>query len=175
MANKKNIKVGDTIKARIYDRYGYSTIIRKVQSVKSLSGKKRITVIYGGYNNFVVKPEEIISVKPKVSGVGKVIKNKKNKFGIDVEKPRDITLINDKIRDKIKKFKTLDPIQKAVRESNYLHTLSYTPAWKKDLTGNLLAVRRRTKIEYCKTVNTANKRLKELKINHVIFSKTCKL
>ena len=114
-------------------------------------------------------------INPKVSGVGKVIKNKKNKFGIDVEKPRDITLINDKIRDKIKKFKTLDPIQKAVRESNYLHTLSYTPAWKKDLTGNLLAVRRRTKIEYCKTVNTANKRLKELKINHVIFSKTCKL
>ena len=98
----------------------------------------------------------------------------KRKFGIDVTGPKSITEINKKIRDKIEKSKTVSPIEKAVRESQFLYTLTFTPAWATDLRGKIQSVRRRTKTEYCRTVATANRRMKKLKINHIVFSKLCK-
>ena len=98
----------------------------------------------------------------------------KRKFGIDIETAKDITEINKKIRRDIDKFKTLSPIEKSVRESQYLYTLSFTPAWRKDMRGKLQSIRKRAKSEYCKTVTAANKRRKKLNLHHITFSKLCK-
>ena len=98
----------------------------------------------------------------------------KRKFGIDIETDKDITEIKKKIRRDIDKFKTLSPIEKAVRESQYLYTLSFTPAWRKDMRGKLQSLRKRAKSEYCKTVSAANKRRKNLNLHHITFSKLCK-
>lgn len=98
----------------------------------------------------------------------------RRKFGIDVEKAKDITEINKKIKDKLMKAGSFATIEKALDESRYLYVLSFTPAWKEDLKRNLMPVRRRAKAEYCKLVPIANKKLKEKNINHVVFSKLCK-
>lgn len=119
-------------------------------------------------------------VKTKRKAVGKGTKRKvvrsvgRRKFGIDVEKAKDITEINRKIKEKLLKAGSFATIEKALDESRYLYTLSFTPNWKEDLKRNLMPVRRRAKSEYCKLVPIANKRLKDKGINHVVFSKLCK-
>jgi hypothetical protein len=185
---KKGIKIITDLKSKgrfeTKDIKGVSEMLAmeqaQITAKRMSSGYKRDYPLFYKriYSEFKTKIEKGIR-KGGINGIGakrvsKVIVNKNNKFGIDVERPKDITLINDKIRAKIEKFKTLEPIQKAVRESNYLHTLSFTDNWKKDLKGRLQAVRKKTKTEYCKTVRVANHRIKYLKIHHVIFSKTCK-
>jgi len=95
------------------------------------------------------------------------------KFGIDVETPRDITLINDKIREKLKKSRSQATIDKHLAQSRYLYTLTFSPAWKKDLRGRLTKVRARAKSQYCKNVRLANKILRDLKINHVVYTTMC--
>lgn len=99
----------------------------------------------------------------------------KTKFNIDVERPKDITDINNLIRGEISKLKSFDPIKKRVAESRYIIALSHTENWRKDMRGYIIEVRRRAKKEYCKTVIAANKRLKELNIYHLLFSKICRI
>ena len=99
----------------------------------------------------------------------------KTKFKIDVEKPIDITRINEKIRHNINKAKSWASIENAVLQSRYLIALSNTASWKKDLPGQLLAVKKRVKQEYCKTIRAANRRLKEIGIDHKFFSEVCKI
>lgn len=137
---------------------------------------------YGGRKSSLAKKGYKLVSKSKFTNrktlkrVGKRISgSNKRKFGIDVERPKDITDINKIIRAKIDKFKTFDPIKKLVVDSRYLIALSNTPAWKKDMRGQIMAIRVRARGEYCRTVRAANKRLKDLKIHHVLFSQICKL
>ena len=109
-------------------------------------------------------------VKKKVSSVG----SKKRKFGIDVRSAKDITEINKKIKEKLKKAASYDTIQRALAESRYLYVLSFTPAWKTDLKSKLMSVRRRAKSNYCSLIPIANRRLKDKGIKHVVFTKICK-
>jgi len=118
-----------------------------------------------------IMQKEIDSRKGRMYGIS----GGKRKFGIDVESAKDITEINKKIRAKLEKAKSYKTINDAREQSQYLYVLSFTPAWKKDLGSRLMAVRRRAKREYCKVVELANKRLKAQAIDHVVFSKTCKL
>lgn len=98
----------------------------------------------------------------------------RTKFGINVERPKDISEINKKIKDKLLKAGSFKTIEQALDESRYLYVLSFTDNWRKDLGRWLMPVRRRAKNDYCKLVPIANKRLKEKNINHVVFSKICK-
>ena len=138
---------------------GKSTVIKK-------SKADLVKALYKAYGEC----KKISGKKGQTKRIG----SSKRKFGIDVTGAKSITEINTKIREIISKSKTVSPIEKAVRESQYLYTLTFTPAWSKDLRGKILSVRRRTKSEYCKTVAAANRKMKALKINHIVFSKLCK-
>lgn len=74
-----------------------------------------------------------------------------------IENSKDIGRINRMIRSQLKSVKKRDSIIKLMRQSQYLVTLTYTPAWKKKY--NVGALRRRAKFEYNKTKKMANKKL----------------
>jgi len=95
---------------------------------------------------------------------------KKDKYG-SVNKPADITKINRDIRKKIKTAKSQAALTKFVRESGYLITLTYSPAWKKHLKGQLLKVRTEARKQYCTTATLANSRAKKVKGAEPIYSK----
>jgi len=160
-----------------------ATLRRIYKGGKKAAIKKTKTQLV---NALATKPKKTAS-KPKktrvktkrktaVSGTKKKVTRSvgRRKFGIDVEKAKDITEINRKIKDKLLKAGSFATIEKALDESRYLYVLSFTPNWKEDLKRNLMPVRRRAKTEYCKLVPIANKKLKEKNINHVVFSKLCK-
>ena len=155
---------------------------KKLSTLQLMATLRRL---YKGGKKSVIKKTKAqlvnaLSTKPKTA-VGKTINKKKasksvgkRKYGIDVEKAKDITEINKKIKAKLLKAGSFKTIERALDESRYLYTLSFSPNWKKDLKGNLMAVRRRAKNDYCKLVPIANKRLKDKGISHVVFSKLCK-
>lgn len=87
------------------------------------------------------------------------------KYGIKVTGPDSITKINGKIRGQISKAKSKARLQKLVRESMYLYTLSFSPSFKKAVTGKVLTTRTRAKTQYNVTAVKANKKRKALKIS----------
>lgn len=88
-----------------------------------------------------------------------------------VQSASDITRINEMIRTEVTKAKTIDHLNRLRKESQYLYTLSFSPAWKKDLHGKLTKVRDRAENEYTTTTNTINRRLKTLHVNKQFDSK----
>jgi len=72
----------------------------------------------------------------------------------------DVTRINQMIRKYVKVARTYDHLQRLVRQSMYLVTLSHAPAWAN--IKNLRAVRSRAIQEYESTARMANERLAKL-------------
>jgi len=77
----------------------------------------------------------------------------------EVNTPKDIVLINQKIRGQIRRAKTRARITELVKRSAYLCTLTYSPGFRKRLRGHLLRARRLARQEYTKTARLANKKL----------------
>ena len=77
----------------------------------------------------------------------------------EVNTPRDIVLINQKIRGQIRRAKTKARITELVKRSAYLCTLTYSPGFRKHLAGKIRLARKIAKLEYTKTAKLANKKL----------------
>ncbi len=90
------------------------------------------------------------------------------KFG-KVNTPIDITNINNDIRKLVSTQKTKDALMKRRAESAYLYTLTFSPAWKKKFSRDMLTrLKLRAKTQYTDTARLINTRFKKLKINEKV-------
>ena len=81
----------------------------------------------------------------------------------ELRSPKDVTLINRKIRADIRKAKSRARLIELLRRSQYLITLTYSPTVKKALRGKVLATRKRARKEYEKTRKIVEKKLKRVR------------
>lgn len=85
----------------------------------------------------------------------------KVKYG-HVDGPKDILKINRMILNKIKKAKSKSAIERYMRQSAYLYTLTFSPAWKRDLRGVLLKTRKQAMAGKKATKRLGESRIKQL-------------
>ena len=79
-----------------------------------------------------------------------------------INKPKDITSNNKKMRSEISSAKSRDRITELKARSRYLITLTFGPALRK--RKNASALRKRAKSEYNKTKKLADKKLERMGI-----------
>ena len=76
-----------------------------------------------------------------------------------VSGPRDIVKINRKIRREIKQTNSRAQLLELQKRSQYLYTLTFSPAWKTKFRGKIRKIRKVARREFEKTRELVQKRL----------------
>jgi len=76
-----------------------------------------------------------------------------------VSGPRDIVKINRKIRSEIRQTNSRAQLIELQKRSQYLYTLTFSPAWKTKFRGKIRKIRKVAKREFMKTRELVQKKL----------------
>jgi len=90
-------------------------------------------------------------------------KKKKWIYG-PINKTKDITSINNKIRSEVRSAKSKDRLTELKRRSRYLIVLTHGPAMKKKFKGRVKSLRSKARSEYKKTAKLVENKRKSLGI-----------